>query len=217
MAGPDRPPAPPRRTRRLWRLQAVDLLLLASILVPALVFGAVAAYDRGQTLAAAERDLLATLDTLHGHAEKVFQLQVLALGAIDERLRGQSNAEVLADAASHHAYLRALWWYRARPSASWSSGRMAMPWWNPSGRRPRATSTSAIGNTSAGTATTPARNRMFPGRSAAGPMAKRSSSSRSGAPRRMAPSSACWWTGSGRAPSSTTGTTRCRTGTRRSA
>ena len=36
---------------------------------------------------------------------------MLALGAIDERLRGQSNAEVLADAASHHAYLRALWWY----------------------------------------------------------------------------------------------------------
>jgi two-component sensor histidine kinase len=89
-------------------LRAVNALLLACVMLPVLVFGLIATYDRSQTLAAVERELLATLDMLHGHAENVFQLQALELGATDDRLRGQSDAEVLAAAAGHHAYLRSL-------------------------------------------------------------------------------------------------------------
>ncbi|MBC9177177.1 HWE histidine kinase domain-containing protein [Pseudoroseomonas ludipueritiae] len=81
---------------------------MASILLPALLFGALAHFDYRQALATAERDLLVTLDTLHGHAEKVLEFQVLVLGATDERLRGQTNEMVAANAASHHSYLRAL-------------------------------------------------------------------------------------------------------------
>jgi two-component sensor histidine kinase len=78
------------------------------MVLPALLFAGVAVYDRSRTIATAERNLLTTLDTLHGHAEKVFEFQALALGVIQERLRGQSNEAVLADASSHHAYLRAV-------------------------------------------------------------------------------------------------------------
>jgi two-component sensor histidine kinase len=106
--GPDRLPPTPDGTRTRQRLQAVDALLLTAILLPVLLFVAVVFYDRSQTLDLAERDLLATLDTLHGHAEKVFQFQALALGATEARLRDQSDEEILADAGSHHAFLRAL-------------------------------------------------------------------------------------------------------------
>lgn len=90
------------------RLRLLDLLLLASILLPALLFGIVAVHDRSQALAAARRNLLATLDALQGQAERVLQFQALALGAVDERLRGLTEAEVLAGAASYQAYLAAL-------------------------------------------------------------------------------------------------------------
>jgi two-component sensor histidine kinase len=93
---------------RPWRLHAIDALLFASVLLPALIFGAAALYDRNQTMAATERKLLSTLDMLHGHAEKVFQFQALALGTIQERLRSQRDEEVLAAAASHHDFLRAV-------------------------------------------------------------------------------------------------------------
>jgi two-component sensor histidine kinase len=93
---------PPVRPRLF---HAVNALLLASMVIPALLFAGVALYDRSRTIATAERNLLSTLDTLLGHAEKVFEFQALALGVIQERLRGQSNEALLADAASQHAYL----------------------------------------------------------------------------------------------------------------
>ncbi|HZF77400.1 MAG TPA: HWE histidine kinase domain-containing protein [Acetobacteraceae bacterium] len=90
------------------RFGALDALLVASAVVPALLFGLVATYDRAQSLRAVERDLLATLDTLHGHAAKVLQFQTLVLGAVDERLRGHSAAGLQADPTPLHAHLRAL-------------------------------------------------------------------------------------------------------------
>lgn len=96
---------------RLRPFRSLDALFLASVLLPALLFGALATFDYKQAVATAERDLLVTLDTLHGHAEKVLEFQVLVLGATDERLRGESNDMVAADADSHHNYLRALGLY----------------------------------------------------------------------------------------------------------
>ncbi|MFH5926105.1 sensor histidine kinase [Roseomonas xinghualingensis] len=106
--GPDRLPPTPDGTKTRQRPQAVDALLAVAILLPVLLFVAVVFYDRSQMLALGERDLLTTLDTLHGHAEKVFQFQTLALGATEARLRDQSDDEIRADRESHHAYLRAL-------------------------------------------------------------------------------------------------------------
>lgn len=101
-------PAPAVRPRGADRLRALDLMLAAVALLPLLLFGAVAAYDRAQTLEAAERDLLATLDTLHAHAQRVLDLQALAIGVVDLRLRGLGEAEILADEPAHHRYLQAL-------------------------------------------------------------------------------------------------------------
>jgi PAS domain S-box-containing protein len=86
----------------------LDGLLAASILLPLAVFGMVAADDRGQTLTAARRDIVTTLDTLHGHAEKVLEFQSLALGAIDESLRTLTPDEVRGRADALHDHLAAL-------------------------------------------------------------------------------------------------------------
>jgi two-component sensor histidine kinase len=96
-------PLPRHRTRR-----ASDLLVLASLLLPALLFAAVATHDRAQALRGARRELLATLDTLHAHAEKVLQFQALALGALDGDLAGLGEAEILAAVPAHQARLAAL-------------------------------------------------------------------------------------------------------------
>ncbi len=101
-----RPRQPPTQSRR--RLHAVDALLAASLLLPLGVFGGLAAYDRARTLAGVERDLLSTLDTLQGHAEKVFQNQTFALGAVMERLRGAREEELRDPSRGHQAHLAAL-------------------------------------------------------------------------------------------------------------
>lgn len=108
MQGEDagRQPAVPQR--RLRPFHALDVLLAASILLPAILFGSLATYDRSQALASAERGLLVTLDTLQGHAEKVLEFQALVLGATDQRLHGLSNEEIAARSAEQHAYLQAL-------------------------------------------------------------------------------------------------------------
>jgi two-component system NtrC family sensor kinase len=97
--------AAPRGRRHLL---ALDLLLAASLLLPLGVFAGVAAYDRSRTLAGVERDLLSTLDSLHGHAENIFRLQALALGAAEEHLRAIPDAELRAAPARHQQHLAAL-------------------------------------------------------------------------------------------------------------
>lgn len=88
--------------------QPLDVLLLLSVLLPCLLFGAAVVYDRHVTLEAARRDLLSTLDTLRGHADSVLQFQTLALGAVADRLLPLAREEVLAAATDHHAFLRSL-------------------------------------------------------------------------------------------------------------
>jgi two-component sensor histidine kinase len=103
-----RQPALRREPGSRWWPRVLDIQLLASFVLPALLFAGVAAYDRTEALGTAKRDLLATLDTIQGHAEKVFQLQAIAIGAVTERLGSQSDEEIRAARASHHAFLRNL-------------------------------------------------------------------------------------------------------------
>jgi two-component sensor histidine kinase len=108
-AASDRAETPARDVRKPRSgFHAVDILLLASLALPALLFGMVATYDRAQTMATARRDLLAVVETLRGQAEYLFQLQALALGATDEWLRGLSDRQVLDNAAEHRSHLRNL-------------------------------------------------------------------------------------------------------------
>ncbi|MFC7552342.1 hypothetical protein ACFQU7_08890 [Pseudoroseomonas wenyumeiae] len=173
--------------RRLRPFRSLDALLVAAVLLPALLFGALATFDRSQALATAERDLLATLDTLYGHAEKVIEFQVLALGATDERLRGLSNEAVAANVVDHHAYLRALSLYVARIGivVLGPDGQVLVDSVN---EQPPPTSVPAIANTSAGTRSIPARNSMSPVCCTAAIMVAWCSLSRGGAPPPMAAS-----------------------------
>lgn len=114
-AGPGlAPPAAWRRGRGAlrgasWRRpHAIDLLLVASLVLPLLLFGAVAGYDRQQTVAAARHDLLSTSETLRGHAENLLQFERLALGAAEQWLGTLTPAEILADQERHHSFLSAL-------------------------------------------------------------------------------------------------------------
>jgi PAS domain S-box-containing protein len=97
--------SPPSTKRRQRGLNAA---LLGSVLLPLALFAGVAANDRAETLRLAEANLLATLDTLHGHAQRVFEVQSLALAAVDERLRDLTEEQIRADTLSHHRFLRAL-------------------------------------------------------------------------------------------------------------
>jgi PAS domain S-box-containing protein len=90
------------------RQAGLNATLLASVLLPLLLFAGIAAKDRAETLRLAEADLLARLDTLHGHAERVFEVQSLALAAVDEHLKTLGEEQIRADAAAHHRFLRAL-------------------------------------------------------------------------------------------------------------
>ena len=85
-----------------------DLLLAASAVIPLLIFLGVAAHDYSRTLAAAERDLRSTVETVAGHARNVFRFEALALGATEEWLRGLSEAEILAEPGLFHERLRSL-------------------------------------------------------------------------------------------------------------
>ncbi|MFC0386776.1 sensor histidine kinase [Muricoccus vinaceus] len=93
---------------KLRRPDPLNVLLLASLLLPLTVFAGIASYDRSQTLGAVYRDLLSTVDTLHGHAESLFQLQALALGATDAWLGQRSDEDIRSSQIANEAYLRTM-------------------------------------------------------------------------------------------------------------
>ncbi|TPG46922.1 hypothetical protein EAH89_24285 [Roseomonas nepalensis] len=85
-----------------------ELLLLASVAFPMLVFLGVAAQDYRRTLQAAHAELLAAAETMAGHARNVFRFEALALGATEDWLRGVADSDILASPRQYHARLAAL-------------------------------------------------------------------------------------------------------------
>jgi signal transduction histidine kinase len=72
------------------------LLVVASVLVPATLFGAVALKDRRDTLREGEASAARTAAVLREHASKVFETGQLVLDRVDGRIRAQSWAEIAA-------------------------------------------------------------------------------------------------------------------------
>ena len=99
---------PAGRTGTRRRSVVGDLLLLASVALPLLVFLGVAAQDYQRTMAAAERELLTTAESMAGHARNVFRFEALALGATEDWLRGVRDSDILANPGQYHEQLRAL-------------------------------------------------------------------------------------------------------------
>jgi len=80
---------PPMSSLRLHRL-----LLLASILIPAMVFVAAAAWNRIEVLRDGEEMVGRTANIIGEHASKVFDTVDLALGRVDDRIRGMSWEDI---------------------------------------------------------------------------------------------------------------------------
>ena len=81
------------------------LLIAAALLIPALLFGAVAWEDRGRVLRNAEQDAQQTVDIFRQHALNVFETHELIAARISEHLRGMTWDEI-AGAEALHRYLK---------------------------------------------------------------------------------------------------------------
>ena len=81
------------------------LLIAAALLIPALLFGAVAWEDRGRVLRNAEQDAQQTVDIFRQHALNVFETHELIAARISEHLRGMTWDEIAGAEALHH-YLK---------------------------------------------------------------------------------------------------------------
>lgn len=85
------------------RLSAVRLhqvLLAVALLVPMALFGSAAYKNRKEVIGAGADTIARTTAIIHEHARKVFETQELALGRIDERLDGKTQADIADPATS---------------------------------------------------------------------------------------------------------------------
>jgi signal transduction histidine kinase/CheY-like chemotaxis protein len=82
------------------------LLIVASLLVPAVVFAAAAAWNRSEVLHDSERTIVRTTAILHEHASKVFDTVELVIGRVEDRTNGMSWEEIAAPETS--AFLQRL-------------------------------------------------------------------------------------------------------------
>ena len=87
-----------RRTR--WTpVQVLKLLLAASLIVPALIFAAAAAYDRSRVLNEADRRVEQTTRLLDEHAAKVFETLDLVMTQVLLRIEGRDWESIYQDRA----------------------------------------------------------------------------------------------------------------------
>ncbi|WP_315975121.1 hybrid sensor histidine kinase/response regulator [Microvirga yunnanensis] len=76
------------------------LLLVASLLVPVIVFVAAAAWNRAEVLRDNEETIIRTAAILHEHARKVFDTVDLVIGRVEDRTYGMSWDEISAPSTS---------------------------------------------------------------------------------------------------------------------
>ncbi|WP_162912972.1 PAS domain-containing protein [Rhodospirillaceae bacterium SYSU D60014] len=94
-----------RRTRKADTLQPLRLLLVASVLVPMLLFAAAAWQSYQKTIEEAEMEVRKTVSILHEHARKVFETHELLIARVDDHIRDMSW-EAIGHSESLHTYLR---------------------------------------------------------------------------------------------------------------
>src|SRR4051812_3246246 len=78
------------------------LLIAAALLIPALLFGAIAWEDRARVLRDTEQEALQTVDIFRQHALNVFETHELIAARISEHLRGMTWDEIVGAEALHH-------------------------------------------------------------------------------------------------------------------
>ena len=88
-------------------LRLLRVMLVASVLVPSILFAGIAWRDHRAVVAETERNLTRTLQVLHEHLHKIFDTAQQTLDRVDERTHGMSWEEI-ARSESLHIYLRTL-------------------------------------------------------------------------------------------------------------
>src|SRR3954465_15037683 len=97
-----------RAVRALWaRTRGFRWLWVTSILVPLLAFAGAAGFSWRQVQTEARARLTRTIDMLHEHALRSFEMQEAILTAADGRVVGMSWEEIAAS-REVHAFLRSL-------------------------------------------------------------------------------------------------------------
>ncbi|MDQ2101550.1 hybrid sensor histidine kinase/response regulator [Azospirillum isscasi] len=94
-------------TESAGMVRLLRILLVASVLVPSLLFAAIAWHDHGEVEAEAERNIRKTVLILHEHTRKVFDTVEQVLDRMDERTAGMSWDEI-GRSEDLHGYLRTL-------------------------------------------------------------------------------------------------------------
>jgi signal transduction histidine kinase len=107
---------PARISRRTVRL--IQGLMALSVLVPVIGIGLVIWQDRDAVLRAAERHVEQSVDVLHEHTLKVFEIHDLVLDKVAMRIDGldwatigssPDVADFLVGAIAHMSYIQAIW------------------------------------------------------------------------------------------------------------
>src|SRR3954470_12789083 len=94
------------RTARQSAIRLLQLMMVASIVLPAVLFAFAAWLNYRHTKEVADERIERSLDILHEHALKVFQTVELAIAEVNEALNDRSDADILADQDRIHARLK---------------------------------------------------------------------------------------------------------------
>ncbi len=92
--------------RRSGTSGRLELVLVAVIVVPALLFGAAAAYDRMELIQAAEEDARSAAAFSREHARKAIETQELLIRELDRRVQGMTWDQIRAAPPSLAADIR---------------------------------------------------------------------------------------------------------------
>lgn len=96
----------PRSALSITSVRLHRLLLVASLLVPAVVFVAAAWWNRSEVVRENTETIARTAAVLHEHARKVFDTVELALARVDDRVRTMSWDDISSQETN--AFLRNL-------------------------------------------------------------------------------------------------------------
>src|SRR6267378_2952929 len=94
------------RTARQSAIRLLQLMMVASIVLPAVLFAFAAWLNYRHTRMVADERIERSLDILHEHSLKVFQTVERAIAEVDEVTRGMPDDEIRAEQPRLHERLK---------------------------------------------------------------------------------------------------------------
>src|SRR5689334_20387990 len=94
------------RSDRRSAIRVLQLMMVASLVLPAVLFAFASRLNYQQAHAVADERIERSLDILQEHALKVFQTVERAIAEVDEGINDRPDADIKADQAVVHLRLR---------------------------------------------------------------------------------------------------------------